>query len=131
MRTTDKAVIEILGDNYDCINLPSLFPYIRSASLIVDSMIDCLTGKGLVYTTARLKEIETWVSAYLYTITDPIYKSKTTANSSATYPDRSYLDAAKILDGSGCLAGILSGNRASLDWLGLPPSGQTDYINRR
>jgi hypothetical protein len=131
MRTTDKAVQEILGDNYDSINEPSLFPYIRAASLIVDDVVTCLATKGLTYTTARLREIETWVAAYLYTITDPIYKSKTTANSSATYPDRSYLDAAKALDNSGCLSGALSGNRASLDWLGLPPSSQTDYINRR
>lgn len=130
MRTTPGAVIEILGNNYDTINCPSLKPFIDSASVVMDRVVTCATAKGITHTVTELRLMEMWVAAYLYTINDPIYKSKATADSSATFMDRSYLDAAKMLDSSGCLNSIMSGNRASLDWLGKPLSEMIDYVDR-
>jgi hypothetical protein len=130
MRTTPGAVQEILGSNYDSINCPSLKPYIDSASVVMDRVVVCATAKGITHTVSELRLMEMWVAAYLYTISDPIYKSKATADASATFMDRSYLDAAKMIDTSGCLNSIMSGNRASLDWLGKPISEQIDYFDR-
>lgn len=130
MRTTPGDVQKILGANYDDINCPSLDPYIRAANLVISRVVTCATGKGVTLSTEEQREMEKWVAAHFYTINDPIYKSKQTANSSASYFDRSYLDAAKMLDTSGCLAAIVSGQRASLDWLGLAESEQTDYVDR-
>lgn len=131
MRTTPKDVQDVLGPNYDTINCPSLMPYLRSASLIIDDVVDCATESLITLSDARLAEMEKWIAAYLYTITDPIYKTKQTANSSASYFDRSYLDAAKSLDKTGCLAAILTtGARAGMDWLGKRPSEQIDIDDR-
>lgn len=130
MRTNPEAVKEILGENYDTVNCPVLTPYIKAATLIIDRVVACASDRGVTHTASELREMERWMAAHFYTIYDPIYKVKTTANSSATYFDRSYLDAAKALDVSGCLGAIMSGQRASLDWLGLPPSEQTEYIQR-
>lgn len=130
MRTTPGAVKEILGQNYDTINCPSLKPFIDSASVIIDRVITCATNRGVTHTAAELRLMEMWIAAYLYTINDPLYKSKSTADASASFADRSYLDPAKMIDSSGCLNTIMSGNRASLDWLGKPLSEQLDYFDR-
>lgn len=130
MRTTPNDVIDILGTNYDTINCPKLTPYIRAATFVIDDVITCAAGHDVVYSASRLAEMERWIAAYFYTIYDPIYKAKTTANSSATYFDRSYLDAAKLLDSTGCLSAALSSNRASFDWLGKIPSEQIDIDDR-
>ncbi len=129
-RTNTQAVMDILGANYDTINCPKLTPYINAANGIVSRVVTCATSKGYTHTTTELAGMEAWIAAYLYTINDPLYKSKQTGNSSATFIDRSYLDAAKMMDETGCLAAILAGNRASLDWGGKPPSTQIDYSDR-
>lgn len=129
-RTNAQAVIDILGSNYDTINCPKLDPYIKAANLITSRIEDCAEDRGITFSATELQEIERWLGAYFYTIYDPIYKAKTTANSSATYFDRSYVDAAKMLDYSGCLTAILAGARAQLDWLGKVPSDQIDIDDR-
>lgn len=129
-RTTPAAVKEILGTNYDDINCPSLNPYIKAATLAIDRVDACATDRGYVLTTSELTEMERWVAAYFYTIYDPIYKTKQTANSSATYFDRSYLDVAKALDPSGCLNAVMSSQRINFDWLGKTPSEQIDIDER-
>lgn len=130
-RTTPEDVIEILGTNYDTINEPSLKPYIRAASLIVSRVIECAEQRDQDITASEAREMERWVAAYLYTINDPIYKSKQTANSSATFNDRSYLDGATALDPSGCLSTQMKGTNAFMYWLGTVPSEQTDVEDRR
>lgn len=129
-RTNPIKVQDILGGNYDTINCPSLKPFIESAGLILDRVIECATSKGITHTAGELAAMEMWVAAYLYTISDPIYASKTTANSSASYFERSYLDPAYMLDPSGCLKAIIKGTIASIEWLGKPPSAQLDYDQR-
>lgn len=129
-RTTPTDVVDILGANYDTINCPKLHPFIKAASLLIDRVEICATEHGYTLSTSEKTEMERWMAAHLYTIYDPIYKSKTTANSSATYFDRSYLDVAKSLDVSGCLNSIMSSNRVNFDWLGKIPSEQIDIEDR-
>lgn len=132
-RTNPKAVIAVLGSNYDTINCPLMTPYIRAASLMVTRADECATAIGYTLTSTELEEMERWVAAHFYTISDPIYLSKQTGNSSASYPERSYLDIAKMLDPSGCLSSLASANITPLDfeWLGKEPSNQIDYDQRR
>lgn len=129
-RTTITEVKAILGTNYDTLNLPSLSPYIRAAGLLMDRVNDCATERGYILTSTELQEMERWMAAHFYTIYDPIYKSKQTANSSATYFDRSYKEVAEAMDPSGCLSAILKGNRVNFDWLGKIPSEQIDVEDR-
>jgi hypothetical protein len=130
-RTNAEAVKDILGTNYDTINCPKLTPYIRAANLVTTRANDCASDKGYILSVTELTEIEKWLAAYFYTIYDPIYKSKQTENSSATYFDRSYLDVVKALDPSGCVKAIVEGKRISFDWLGKEPSNQIDIDDRR
>lgn len=129
-RTNAQAVIDILGGNYDTINCPKMDPYIKAANLLVTRVNDCAEERGVTLTSTELTEIERWMAAHFYTINDPIYKSKTTGDSSATYFDRSYLDVAKNLDYSGCLNAIMNNQRAYFDWLGKIPSDQIDIDDR-
>lgn len=129
-RTNAQAVIDILGANYDTVNCPKLDPYIKAANLAVSRVDECAEDRGYTFSSSELTEMERWIAAYFYTIYDPIYKSKTTANSSATYFDRSYLDAAKMIDTSGCLNAVIMSNRAQFDWLGKEPSNQIDIDDR-
>jgi len=128
--TTPDAVKDILGNNYDDVNCPPLMPYVKIAQNILLRAITCATEKGEAYTTSELTEMARWLGAYAYTIYDPIYKMKQTANSSAQYFDRSYLDPVKMMDAIGCVTAVLAGNRASLDWLGKEESDQLEYDER-
>lgn len=135
-RTTPLAVENLLLKDYDSRNWPSLSPFIDSATVIVDRVVTCATAKGITLTTAEKELIERWLAAFFYTRSDPIYQSKSTDGSSASFvadpvdPER-YRAGALAVDYSGCLAGILKGNRASAVWLGKRPSEQTSYVDRR
>lgn len=129
-RTNAQAVIDILGANYDTVNCPKMDPYIKAANAIVTRADACADSRGYELSNSELTEIERWLAAYFYTIYDPIYKSKTTANSSATYFDRSYKEVACSLDPSGCVCASLEGHRAFFDWLGKEPSNQIDINDR-
>lgn len=129
-RTNAQAVIDILGVNYDTINCPKIDPYIKAANLIVTRADDCADSRGWELSDDELTNIEKWLAAHFYTVYDPIYKSKQTANSSATYFDRSYKDVACSLDPSGCVCAQLEGRRAYFEWLGKVPSDQIDIDDR-
>lgn len=129
-RTTAEEVKEILGDNYDSVNCPRLTPFIDVANVMIDDVVTCAATKGITHSAAKLRQMERLLAAHYYTISDPLYKSKQTADASATFMDRSYLEAAKMLDNSGCLTAAVSGQRAGLTWLGKPPSEQYDYDER-
>lgn len=130
MRTTHKDVEEILGGNYDSINCPSLRPYIKAANLVVTRVENCIEQDGDELSTDEAREMERWLAAYFYTINDPIYKSKQTGNSSATYGDRSYLDGAIALDPTNCLSAQMKGTNVGITWLGKVPEDQIDINDR-
>jgi len=136
-RATPAAVKEVLaaGRDYDTDNMPNLAPYIRAANLIVDRVKTCASTRGKALTAAELTEIETWLAAFFYTRSDPIYQNKSTAGGGAGFvsdpvdPER-YRAGAIALDHSGCLVSLLKNQRATAFWLGKPPSDQIAYVDR-
>lgn len=139
-RTTSDLVIAILQKDYDSVNSPDISGYIDSASLLVDKMILCRTGKGIVTTDSEAEIIERWLSAHAYAMSDKPYKAKTNLRSSAVYEGETklrleatrYGQFAMGLDDSGCLEKVNAGNkRVGGRWLGRRPSDQTDYEDRR
>jgi len=127
-RTTSEAVEDILGDNYD--DSSSLTRYITTANVIVTRVSACATERGYTLSSDELELMEMWLAAHFYTIMDPIYKRKKTERAEGEFYDwRSYLEAAKALDPSGCLAAIMA-KKVALHWGGLPKSEQTDAEDR-
>ena len=90
-----------------------------------------------VLNSALLKEIEKNLAAHFYALLDPQYLEKKTGDSSAVFQGETgkgldytpWGQTAKQLDVSGTLA-TLGNKPASMTWLGLPPSEQTDYEDR-
>lgn len=129
-RTTPIDVEKLLGPNYDCVNNPSLKPYISGANKITTRVAACATQKGYTLSSSELQDIEMWIAAHLYTITDPLYVSKSTLSASGSFKDRSYLDGAMAIDLSGCVKAIMEGARADLDWVGKTVDEQIDWEDR-
>lgn len=129
-----RTTADLVDDIVEVDTTVSLTAFIRAASLIVDQVEACAIEKGDPLTADELKEIETWLAAHFYTVRDPRYASKSTLRASGAFQlDSSYLDVAKLLDHSGCLAAMAAEDgplSARMLWLGRPPSEQTDYEDR-
>lgn len=131
-RTTVKAVEAILGGNHD--GRTDLDPFIATATVLADR-IDAKDGG--ILSTAALERIEAYLAAHFYCHADQLKQSETRGRASAVYQGQTgmglrstqYGQAAIDLDYSGTLAS-LGKKAASLSWLGLPPSEQTDYEDR-
>lgn len=144
IRTTEVAVKEILGVQYDSLRQPSIYPYMEAAAVLIDRMIECATEEGVTHSAAELEIIERWLAAHFYGQMDQMYSSKSTDGASASFQGQwaKYLDNTRYgqmamkLDKSGCLetAGADTGQTgrrvAGGFWLGKVPSEQTDYPNR-
>ena len=133
-RTTVDSVRAIVDTN------PNL-----SMDVFVDTanaLTDYVSSKDSedVLTSALLIKIEENLAAHFYAFKDAQYQEKNTGKSSATYYGETGLgldftpwgQAAKTLDVSGTLVQLDSKPRpkASIDWLGLRPSEQTDFVDR-
>ena len=131
-RTTAEAVKLLLAANYDSDAATNLTPFIDSASSIVDDVVECVSDLSLTaLSSTKLELIERWIAAYLYTQSDPLYTSRSTASASGAFQEHSFLKGAIALDPSGCVKCCVEGAvTAGLNWLGLPVSDQTDYIDR-
>jgi hypothetical protein len=137
-RTVATAVEGILGEHYDSGNSPSLTPFINTATAVVDQVSTCATARGTTVSSATLELIERWLAAHFYTISDPIAQQKKTGEASAVFQGKtglgldgtSYGQNAMTLDHSGCLRTMSRGRKATVGWLGRPPSEQTDYVDR-
>lgn len=135
-RTTEAAVSELLLDNYGTDN--DLSPFVEIATALTTRVNTCATAKGVTLTSTELELIERNLAAHFYCLSDPLYLSEKTLDASATYRGETgkaldytpFGQTAKMLDHSGCLATLSKGQRATLSWLGLPPSEQTDYRDR-
>ena len=137
-RTNAGKVQGILVNDYD--GYTTLEGYIETANVIVTRVEACAVAKGVTLTAAELELVERWLSAHFYAVQDKPYASNSTNKASASYHGQTgmYLEAtlygqmATRIDWSGCLAAIATGQRAvaSADWLGKPPSEQTDYTQR-
>ncbi len=139
IRTTSDDVIALLQKDYDSINLPDLTGYIASANVVVDRVYTCSVAKDRTLTDTELELIERWLAAHFYATSDRPYKSKSTLKSSASFDGNTdkgleatlYGQQAMAIDYSGCLEAIFSKRaRASVTWLGKPPSEQIEYSDR-
>lgn len=138
IRTTPGKVEEILLGDYD--GTSALTAQILGASKIVDRMVTCAAEDDVSFDAEELELIERYVAAYRYTLSDPLYTSRSTSKASGSFqgeqdaagkPINRYLKAALDLDPSGCLRELLMpGPRAGGYWLGKAPSEQTDYDQR-
>lgn len=140
IRTNDARVRSTLapGNDYDLVNNPSLTRFIKIASLIVDRVDSCATDRGFTMTSDELLEIETWLAAHYYCMSDATYQSRSTASASGSFRGQTtmhmeatlYGQSAIDADYSGCLAAINKRAFAGVDWLGKVPSDQIPYRDR-
>ena len=107
-----------------------MMPFIQPATVIVDRVKTCATDRGYTLTKAELTQIEVWLSAHFYLHRDPQYRERHTEKAGGAFETLNYLEMAKSIDPSGCLAAQMERNRAGGFWLGKPKSQQTDYLNR-
>lgn len=141
-RTTHDAVKDLLGDDFGPREQsgvePSLDRWIRGANMIVSRVVTCATERGFTLTTDEKRELEMWLSAHLYTRSDPSYASESKGGGSGSKHGQTgmYLEAsfygqqAMMLDPSGCLRMLSKGQVAVGFWLGKPASDEIDYEDR-
>ena len=142
-RTTSQKVQEVLMGDYgpkpDGAD-PSLAPFVRAANLLTTRVATEATARGLTLSAAELVEIETWLAAHFYAMSDQPYSEKTTEGASAKFQGKTgmHLQATKYgqtamdLDWSGTLRAVGSEQRRTAGgfWLGKIPSEQTPYWQR-
>lgn len=81
-RVTDADVKEILLENYDSDNNPSLAHFITIAGITTDMLLT-KDSAGLV-TSIIAKEIERWLAAHYYQQSDPTFKQEQNESASGT-----------------------------------------------
>ena len=141
-RTTHEAVKDLLGDDFgpreqDGLE-PSLDRWIRGANQIINRVVTCAADRGFTLTAEEKRELEMWLSAHMYTRSDPTYASETKGGGGGSKHGQTgmHLDAsfygqqAMMLDPSGCLRMLSKGQVATGVWLGLPASDETSYSDR-
>lgn len=115
--------------------------FIRTASILVDK-IDSNDSDGEL-SANDLMLIETWLAAHFYAIRDQQYSSKKTGDASGVFQGQTgmALDStfwgqqAMTLDTTGYLSRVNQNSQkgkqiVGVNWLGKPPSSQTDYEDR-
>lgn len=140
IRTTDDLVKETLapGQDYDLDGNPSLDRAIKAANLVTDRVAACAVRKGITLSAEELTEIETWLAAHYYVMSDQNYASKSTGGQLASFQGKTekgieaskYGQTAIDIDASGCLAALTLRARASSEWLGKNPSDQINWQDR-
>jgi hypothetical protein len=138
VRTTSQLVEGILLTNYDSKRVPSLQPFIDTATTVVDRLVIFARSKGLLLTATELELIERWLSAHFYGIADQFYQSKKTLDSEGVFQGKTamMLDAtlygqqALLLDWTNSLDQLQKQVRVRAFWMGKVPLDQTDSDNR-
>jgi hypothetical protein len=114
-------------------------PFHKLAISLVDK-IETNDTNGLMNDDLLL-QCEKWLTAGFYAIKDPVLMSERHGEASGVYEKglkgmgafeaNDYLKIAMRLDLTGFLAQMNNGPVvAGMTWLGLPPSGQTDFVDR-
>lgn len=144
-RTSAAAVEGVLsaGEDYDTVLRPSLVPYIETANVLVDEVIDHAAAKGEALTAKRAELLERWLAAHFYCSSDQPYKQRSTLRAQGTFQGQTgmYLEATKygqaalLLDTTGSLSTITGTSSVikrtvGLDWLGKSPTDQIPYRDR-
>lgn len=136
-RTTVGKVRNILVSGKDYDGSTNLQPFIDTATLIVDRVSTLDTGS--VLSSSVLERMEAWIAAHLYCTPDRPYQSRGMGRTSSGFQGQTgmHLDStyygqnALLLDFNGDLKRLSEGRKkATAAWLGLPPSEQTDYVDR-
>ncbi len=140
-RTTPAAVQGVLGPHYD--GQTSLTPFIDTANAIVERIAE--QDADSIMTSVRLEIVERWLAGHFYAHADQLRQTESAGGkASATYQGQTgmnlsstqYGQSAMLLDFTGLLAKLSKqaeeGGRRKVgfQWLGLPPSEQTDYVDR-
>ena len=139
-RTNPGDVQAILGKDYDSHNKPSLSVRIRSAGIVVDRIIAYGLSQSdpVTLTSTEAADLEAWIAAHLYCVSDKAYQSRSTLGASASFQGQTamgwdatlYGQTAKNLDPTGYLDAQDSGGEVGGFWLGKAPSEQIDYEDR-
>lgn len=109
-RTTQPAVVDILGQHYDTIRQPSLQAFILTASNLVSKIEAADSDNELDAETLEL--IERWLAAHFYAHSDQMLTSKSTEGASGSFQGRTdmffsstfYGQNAMLLDSTNYLA---------------------------
>lgn len=136
-RTDPEQVKGVLLDTYN--GSANLSPFMRGAKIITDAMIRCAQKKGITHTDDEIIEIETWLAAHGYAMSDQVAESERDLNANVTYQGKTdmALNATKFgqhalsLDYSGCLNAIGKHRKQSILWLGKDPSAQINVWDRQ
>uniref|UniRef100_A0A6M3IVW1 Uncharacterized protein n=1 Tax=viral metagenome TaxID=1070528 RepID=A0A6M3IVW1_9ZZZZ len=107
VRTTSTLVSAII--EVDTVSVSDLSPFIAAASAMVDQA--CSTDD---YTADQLTQIETWLSAHIYTVRDPRAETEKAGSVSVKYQSKvalnlassHYGQTAMLLDYMGGLAAL-------------------------
>lgn len=131
-RTTADKVRSILGRNY--MSGANLDPHIATANAIVSNAVSKATADGATISTANAALMEMWISAWCYTLMDPMYVSKSTLSASGTFSidkdGNQYRKAAIALDDTGWLEAVLDGSYAGAFWLGKTAAEELSFNER-
>lgn len=128
-RTSAERVRGVLLQNYDSARSPNLTPFIRVASLLVTRVAAAAAAVGVTLSTDEQLEMETLLAAHNYCCADRTRASLRTGMSSAVYDGKTglgldstlYGQLAKMMDRSGSIGGIASGEAPAVAWLGIEP----------
>lgn len=145
LRATVEAVIAVLtpGKDYDTLRSPSLDPFIVAANGLVNFVVQ----NGARYRSIALDDspggmatqIETWLAAGLYKVSDPQWKSRNTSKSGGTARGdgnskpserNEYIIQACAMDYTNVLRPLMDGRIAVTGWLGKQIQDQIPYGQR-
>jgi len=122
-RTTEDKVREVIDTDPDI----NVIPMMTFAGTLTDRVSTCATAKGVTLTAAELVLIETYLAAHLYALNDQQAIEKTANRSEVKYMGKTGMrlestywgQTAMIMDHSGCLSDMNSGNKfVTGSWLG-------------
>ncbi len=137
-RTTVPKVRAILGADYDGVR--DLQPALDSATALMDDVVaKAAQYKQVAYNATLAERVEAHLAAWVYAMWDRPLTTKSTGKASGTFAGQTtmgleanpYGQTAMMLDTTRVLAAINKGGIVSTAWLGLYPSGQTDYEDKR
>lgn len=140
IRTTAGEVKAVMaaGKDYDTLDNPDLTRFIQGASLLVDRVATLATAAGTSYPSAVLRELETWLAAHGYKMSDQQAQSRSEGGGSVQFRHQAgkglegstYGSYALTLDYLGFLRKATSGVHAGGAWLGKTETEQMTYDER-
>lgn len=140
-RTTSTVVKDILLDDYGPLRdgtEPSLTPFIDAASVVVDRVATSAAAKGKTLTETELANIESWLAAHFYVMSDQVSAEGKSGERWYKYQGQTgmmldaskYGQTAKLLDYSGSLAALQGRKVAALNWLGKTTGEKLEFEER-